>query len=77
MSLPSRVPILRYLNKPFEIHVDAASSCGIGGALMQREDLDDPDSLVPIAFWSRKLQDEERGYDVREHISSQNTTTQS
>ena len=54
------------LNKPFEIHVDAASSCGIGGALMQRQDPDDPDSLIPIAFWSRRLQDEERGYDVRE-----------
>jgi len=53
-------------SKPFEIHVDAASSCGIGAALMQRVQDDDPDSLRPIAFWSRRLQDEERGYDVRE-----------
>ena len=52
--------------KPFYVHIDAATSCGIGGALMQLEDPDDEDSLYPIAFWSRRLQDEERGYDVRE-----------
>ena len=53
-------------SKPFEIHIDAASSCGIGAVLMQRDDVEDPDSLRPIAFWSRRLQDEEKGYDVRE-----------
>ena len=52
--------------KPFTIHTDAASSCGIGAALMQQVDDDDPESLAPIAFWSRRLSDEERGYGVRD-----------
>jgi hypothetical protein len=50
----------------YYIHVDAASSCGIGGVLMQRSDPDDPESLRPIEFWSRRLSDEERGYGVRD-----------
>tara|TARA_B110000046_G_scaffold47237_1_gene52291 strand:+ start:9491 stop:17443 length:7953 start_codon:yes stop_codon:yes gene_type:complete len=52
--------------KKFYLHVDAASSCGIGGVLMQRTDEDDPDSLVPLAFWSRRLTEEERVYGVRD-----------
>ena len=42
------------------------SMCGIGAVLMQREDPEDPDSLRPIEFWSRRLSDEERGYGVRD-----------
>ena len=52
-------------SKPFHIHVDAASSCGIGAALMQQSE-DDPDVYVPLAFWSRRLRDEEKGYSVRD-----------
>ena len=53
-------------SQPYYIHVDAASSCGIGAVLMQRDDPNDPDSLRPIEFWSRRLSDEERGYGVRD-----------
>ena len=53
-------------SKKFYIDVDAASSCGIGAALMQLDDESDPESLAPVAFWSRRLADEERGYSVRD-----------
>ena len=52
--------------QPYYIHVDAASSCGIGAILMQREHVEDPESLRPIEIWSRRLSDEERGYSVRD-----------
>ena len=52
--------------QPYYIYVDAASSCGIGGVLMQRDDPNDPDSLKPIEFFSRRFIDEERGYNVRD-----------
>jgi hypothetical protein len=53
-------------SKTYYIYVDAASSCGLGAVLMQRDDPDDPESLRPIEFWSRRLTDEERGYGVRD-----------
>ena len=33
---------------------------------MQREHVEDPESLRPIEIWSRRLSDEERGYSVRD-----------
>ena len=54
------------MSQPFYIYVDAASSCGVGAVLMQREDPSDPDSLRPIEFWSRRFIDEEKGYGVRD-----------
>ena len=42
-------------SKDFYIHVDMASSVGIGAVLMQREDIGDADSLRPVAFWARKF----------------------
>ena len=53
-------------NQPFHVHVDMASSVGIGAALMQHEDETDPTSLRPIAFWSHKFTDTERGWSVRD-----------
>ena len=53
-------------SKPFYVYVDAASSCGIGASLSQRDDPDDPDSLRPVAFWSRRFNDEEKRYGVRD-----------
>ena len=53
-------------NKDFHIHVDMASSVGIGAALMQLEDPSDPDSLRPVAFWSHKFTDNEKGWSVRD-----------
>ena len=53
-------------DKPFYIDVDAASSTGIGCALSQRDDDNDPDSHRPLAFWSRRFANEERRYGVRD-----------
>ena len=65
--LAAMTAIVRPDNKKvFYIHVDAASSCGIGAVLMQRADEEDAESLVPLAFWSRRLRDEEKGYSVRD-----------
>ena len=53
-------------SKDFHIHVDMASSVGIGAALMQLEDVNDAASLRPVAFWSHKFTDNERGWSVRD-----------
>ena len=52
--------------KDFHIHIDAASSVGIGGVIQQREDPDDSNSLRPIAFWSHKFTENEKGWPVRD-----------
>ena len=52
--------------KPFYLDVDSASSVGSGAILSQLADPNDPDSLRPIAFWSRRFTDEERRYGVRD-----------
>lgn len=52
--------------KPFYIDVDAASSTGAGAVLMQLQDDDDPTSMRPIAWWSRRFTGEERRYGVRD-----------
>ena len=53
-------------SKPFYIDVDAASSCGIGAVLSQRDDENDPSSHRPLAFWSRRFLSEETRYGVRD-----------
>ena len=52
--------------KPFYIDVDAASSTGAGAVLQQQVDDDDPFSMQPIAWWSRRFTGEERRYGVRD-----------
>ena len=39
--------------------VNTASSVGMGATLMQLEDINDPKSLRPIAFWSHRLNENE------------------
>ena len=51
---------------PYYIDVDAASSTGLGAVLSQRQDPNDPESHLPLAFWSRRFQDEEHRYGVRD-----------
>ena len=53
-------------SKIFYIDVDAASSSGAGAVLSQRDDENDPDSHRPLAFWSRRYNDEEKRYGVRD-----------
>ena len=53
-------------SKPFYIDVDMASSTGGGAVLSQLDDPDDPESLRPLAFWSRRFHPEERRYGVRD-----------
>ena len=53
-------------SKDFHIHVDAASTVGVGAALMQLEDVNDPKSFRPVAFWSHKFTEAERGWSVRD-----------
>ena len=53
-------------SKPFYVDVDTASTTGIGCVLSQRDDVDDPDSHRPLAFWSRRLANEEKRYGVRD-----------
>jgi hypothetical protein len=72
-------------NKDFHVHVDMASSVGIGAALMQTADTKDSDgtadtgnavgqsedssnsaALRPVAFWSHKFTDNEKGWSVRD-----------
>lgn len=50
-------------SRSFELHCDAATTCGIGVILCQR---DDEGSLYPIAFSSRSLTKFEQKYAVRE-----------
>ncbi|XP_051727379.1 differentially expressed in FDCP 8 homolog isoform X1 [Ctenopharyngodon idella] len=56
-------PILKHPdpNLPFVLEVDA-SDCGIGAVLSQRHG--QPGKLFPCAYFSRKLTDAERNYDV-------------
>ena len=53
-------------SKDFHVHVDTASSVGMGASLMQLEDDNDPTSLRPIAFWSHRLTENEKGWPVRD-----------
>ena len=52
--------------KPFYYDVDTATVNGVGAALSQRDDENDPASHKPIAFWSTRLGDSERGWPVRD-----------
>ena len=52
--------------KLFYVDVDSASSNGIGAILTQRTAENDPESHMPIAFYSRRFNGEERGYGVRD-----------
>ena len=52
--------------KTFYIDVDASSSVGTGAVLMQYQDENDPTSLRPLAFWSKRFNSEERRYGVRD-----------
>ena len=42
-------------SQPYYLDVDSATSGGTGAVLQQRQDPHDPDSLRPIAFWSRRI----------------------
>ena len=53
-------------SQPFYIDVDSASSVGSGAILCQYTDPSDPNSLTPLAFWSRRFTSEERRYGVRD-----------
>ena len=53
-------------SKDFHLAVDTASSVGVGAALMQLDDDSDPTSLRPVAFWSHRLTENERGWHVRD-----------
>ena len=53
-------------SKDFHVVVDTASSVGMGATLMQLEDVSDPTSLRPVAFWSHRLNENERGWPVRD-----------
>ena len=53
-------------SKPFYLDVDAATVGGVGAALSQRDDPDDPESHAPLAFYSRRFDQTERGYPVRD-----------
>ena len=53
-------------DKDFHIVVDTASSVGVGACLMQLEDVNDSTSLRPVAFWSHRLSNDERGWSVRD-----------
>ena len=53
-------------SKDFHVVVNTASSVGMGATLMQLEDINDPKSLRPIAFWSHRLNENERGWPVRD-----------
>ena len=52
--------------KDFHVVVDTASSVGVGATLMQLEDVEDPQSLRPVAFWSHRLNEQEKGWHVRD-----------
>ena len=54
------------MSKPFYIDVDSASSNGVGAILSQRTIDGDPASHLPIAVYSRRFNDQERGYGVRD-----------
>ena len=54
------------LSKPFYVDCDMASSQGLAAVLSQRQDPEDPESHMPIAFWSRRFVDEELRYGVRD-----------
>lgn len=53
-------------SKPFYVDVDSAATSGTGACLSQRATHDDPASHRPLAFWSRRLSDSERGYAIRD-----------
>lgn len=50
-------------SRPFELHCDAATTCGIGVILCQR---DDEGSIYPVSFSSRSLTKFEQKYSIRE-----------
>ena len=52
--------------KPFYVDVDSATTGGPGAVLSQREDETDPNSHRPIAIYSRRFNERERGYPVRD-----------
>ena len=51
---------------PFYVDVDSATVCGVGSTLSQRTKKDDARSHKPIAFWSTRFSDSERGWPVRD-----------
>ena len=53
-------------SKPFYIDVDAATIGGVGAALSQRTEDDDPESHRPLGFYSRRFDSAERAYPVRD-----------
>ena len=58
--IATRSEVLRYLD------VDAVTVGGVGAALSQRDDPEDPESHAPLAFYSRRFDQTERGYPVRD-----------
>ncbi|MDC0525350.1 DNA (cytosine-5-)-methyltransferase [bacterium] len=54
------------LSKPMYVSVDAAATGGASGVLSQRRDQDDPTSLVPLAFWSTRFSEVQRGWPIRD-----------
>ena len=53
-------------DRPFYIHCDTACTGNLSMVLSQREVEDDPTTHKPLAFYSRRLMGEERGYPVRD-----------
>lgn len=54
------------VSKPFYIDVDSATLGGVGAVVTQRVDADDPLSHRPIAFWSHRFSDTEKGWSIRD-----------
>ena len=54
------------LDKVFYVDVDAAATGAASAALSQRKDEADPTSHVPLAFWSTRLSDTQRGWPIRD-----------
>ena len=54
------------LSKVFYVDADAAATGAASAVLSQRLDEADPHSHVPIAFWSTRFSDVQRGWSIRE-----------
>ena len=53
-------------SQPYYLDVDSATTGGTGAVLQQRQDPNDPESLRPIAFWSRRFSKDEASLPIRD-----------